>query len=152
MTLYSFWICRKGAEVVREWLYALRPSSSKPSCDLGAFVRVRKLTSVYCFLCDFVSLCVNRCWKKITERGIAKGSKETHSFIIDLIEWPSTWLWLIHSHQQSVRIPFAPHLRSFFFTYHCTSGFEKCLCYIKLLKHSQSGIPPLFSTQLVSQL
>ena len=37
--------------------------------------------------------------KKITERGIAKGSKETHSFIIDVIEWPSMWLWLIHSHQ-----------------------------------------------------
>ena len=32
----------------------------------------------------------------------------------------------------------------FCFTYHYTSGFEKYLCYIKLLKHSQSGIPPLF--------
>lgn len=32
----------------------------------------------------------------------------------------------------------------FCFTYHYTSVFEKYLCYIKLLKHSQSGIPPLF--------
>lgn len=64
-------------------------------------------------MCDFVFLCDNRCWKKNSQKGELLRDQRKHSFIVDIIEWPSTWSYLIHFHHWCVRIPFAQHLQSF---------------------------------------